>query len=156
MVDFTFTLSAEDARRAIAEEVSPKKWIELFELNSEAYANWSVDIAIAEHFIEKLKPWFDKTLGDDIPDCLLPLLQESATKDLAEKNKRYTSSTAEDTPDPVELAAIELLRQYKVITYNDALHIFFEGYAFNTERQERDLSDFTTEELMAEIIGRAK
>lgn len=153
---FTFTLSEEEARKALAKKLTYQEWIELFEINSKTYGNWDVDLKITSHFVEKVKSWFDDTLDDRVPENLLPILQESVVKDFAERNKKNENIKLEEVSNEVELKAIETLRDYKVVTYQDAINIFYEGYEFNREPKETNLSEFSTEELLQEIKNRTK
>ncbi|MFT6125833.1 MAG: hypothetical protein ACJAVA_000275 [Flavobacteriaceae bacterium] len=155
-LDFTVTISEQEVLEKWAEQVSVNKWIEMYTILSDSFSSWDVDLKLAEFIVKRVKEeWIDKYREEDIPEVLFPLLKNAVTNDVIEQNKKNQNITLEEVSGEVELKAIELLRDYDLIDYSDAVNLFCNGYDF-AEKQigNVDLSKVDMKDLIKEIQNR--
>jgi hypothetical protein len=155
-LDFTVTISQKEVLEKWAEQVSVNKWIEMYTILSDSFSSWDVDLGLAEFIVKRVKEeWIDKYMEEDIPEVLFPLLKNAVTNDVIEQNKNNQDITLEEVSGEAELKAIELLREYDLIDYSDAVNLFCNGYDF-AEKQigNVDLSKVDMKDLIKEIQNR--
>ena len=155
-LEFTFEVPEQEVQDKWAEQTTPDRWITMYKKLSNNYANWDVDIKLAEFIINHIKEYITE-LPDDIPKVLYPLLAAEIKNDIIENNEKNKDITLEEVADEGELFAIESLRHYDFITYNNAIDLIYEGYEFgknSIEVSSKSLEEYTTAELLAEISKR--
>jgi hypothetical protein len=153
---FKFEVSEQEVQNKWAEQTTPNRWIEMYKKLSHSYLSWDVDIKLAEFIINHIKEYV-KELPEDLPEVLHPLLIAEIKNDIVENNEKNKLITLEEVADEGELFAIELLKDYDFINYNDAVNLIYEGYEFGKEsvdNSSKPLEDYTTAELLAEISRR--
>ena len=155
-LDFTVTISEQEILEKWAEQVSAQQWIEMYTILSDSFSSWDTDLELAEFIVKRVKEdYIDKYREEDIPEILFPLLKNAVTNDVIEQNKKNQNRTLEEVSGEAELKAIELLREYDLIDYSDAVNLFCSGYDF-AEKQvgNVDLSNVDMKDLIREIQNR--
>jgi signal recognition particle GTPase len=159
MLEFKFTVSEKEIQNKWVEQTTPERWIEMYQKLSDSYDTWDVDLKLAEYIISHIKKYVEVYQSEDLPEVLLPLLGEAIKNDIIENNEVNKNITLEDIGDEAEFYAIELLRDYTYITYEDAIRLVCRGYEFCSKSLDvgrKGLKEYTTAELLAEISNRTK
>ena len=156
-MQFTFTVSEKEVQDKWAKQTTPDRWIEMYQKLSDSYAHWDVDVKVAEFIINHIKEYIKEYMPEDLPKVLQPLLVEELKNNIIENNLENKDITLEDVADEAELYAIELLRDYDFINYEDAVNIICNSIEFGRESVDtvsKGLEEYTTAELLAEISNR--
>lgn len=159
MTEITFTITQKELREKWSEQCTVEKWIGMFENVSKAYGSWYIDLQVAEYLINKLRSKYFNSSYDvnSVPEVLRPLVIEAIKNDFLENNLNNQNLTINDVSDEFELEAIERLRDYEYLSYDNAVQLFCDACEFtqeNLEFEHKALSDYSIEELLAEIKNR--
>lgn len=159
MTEITFTITQKELRKHWSEQCTSEEYIEMFENVSKAYGSWYIDLQVAEYIINKLRTqYFSGSYNENsVPEVLRPLVTEAIKNDFVENNSKNQDLTIDDVSDEFELEAIERLREFEYLSYDDAVQLFCDACEFaqeNMELEHRALSEYSIEELLAEIRNR--
>ena len=156
-LEFNITITKEKILKKWSEQVDVSEWIGMYENLSDSYSSWTIDLELAEFIVKRVKEdYINKYLEEDIPEVLKPLLLNAISNDIISKNNENLKITLEEVSSIAELKAIEKLREYSYIDYEDAVNIFCDGYDLASIKKETnvDLSSIDSKYLIKEIQNR--